>query len=310
MNFKNIAYTVVVLMVTIVIITSAVLPIVETAQLEQRTEANNTTMKYSSVSTSDGVDVSIVYDSNNTNPITVNDYTVPIESNGVGLISCSDSFAIYKFGTHAYLDVIVSDSAVKYKALEVTLQNGTISFIETTNNTEIEGVISGTVLYAASSGDYGEFYSTGDIYFSPGAIVYQIHNSSSSLNEVDGDGHLSVGGLYKYEVSSELVSTDVLLPSLEGQDPEKLTSQKLSKSFTYDDVKDLYKATNTSATLTATYDSVDYSRNISLSMFAPIEYTYISDSNSVNSVMLGLIPILLFMVPIMIVIRFIAGRND
>lgn len=308
-NISKVTYGVVSLVVIVLLIATIAIPVIENSQSMIRTSDNNTTMRFSAVDTADNVNLEIVYDSDEDNPVFVGDYNIPLASSGVTyLVALSESFVIYKFTTHSNL-VVIHDG-IQNPIVSASISDGILSFADKNTSTEYTVEVSGNLLYAAEKGSYGEFFGS-SINLNKGDVVYAVHNSSSALNKVGGEGTLTIGSLLKTTVGdSTTLAYTPLVYNYGTLDSTKLTSYGGTQTLTYDSDKDLYNLSNTTISLSATYDSENYARNISTSIFAPIEYTYVSVNDSAIVQLLSIIPLIMCIVPIMVVVGFISSRRD
>lgn len=303
----GLVYSVVAIAIIVLIVSTVAVPVIEDSQSVIRTSDNNATSLYSATSASNS-SILVVYDAD-TASVTVNDFIVPIPTGYTTIVALSDDFVIYKFLSHTYLDVYLSGHTDRYRTNSIIIENSTISFTTTSSVEMSQSLSDSQIIYAAENGSYG-CYSGGDVPYNVnrGDVIYSILNSTSSISSQDSQT-ISVGGLFKFTVDSSNIVANSIITTYESE-ASAVDTVTMSKVLDYDSKRDVYTVNNTQMSVSATKDGTIYSRNLVVPIFAPIEYTYISDSDFSILSLLDVLPILLFLVPVMFAVRMIQTRRN
>ena len=125
-----------------------------------------------------------------------------------------------------------------------------------------------------------------------------------------GEGTIRIGLLLKATVSDAPLTYSPIATSYGSLDAEKVTKVTATSNISYDAEKDLYTLGAASVAITVTYDGTDYSRTHNASIFAPIEYEYISGTDNTYMALMGIIPLMLIIVAVLYAVRLMGGSRN
>lgn len=283
MNFKSITNTVVVLLAVVVIIAVIIIPVVQVAQHDQITEANNTTQRYF-VSSADNMAVEFGLDDGKT---TINGTPVDDIAPTSIAFAYTDKFllrSLYSGGSHSswtiYGNYDSEGTSTTIEGVTVTIDDGSATIVKNSNPSVTFTCDVSVIMFPSSTGDYGLFYpnASNPLYVDSDSTLYKVKGSTSS-SFVYGGQMTTLDAFFILE--SGTVTTEGTL--------------EISGEHIEDYGADYYKITTGSGT----YESY----------VAPIKYHIVSEDNDITIAMLGIIPVLLLVVPIMIVVRTFTGRD-
>ena len=296
---SKITYTVVSLVVIVLVIATAVLPVIEDAQSEQHTEYNNTSAKFKAVNPTDSVTIVL-----NEGYATVNDYRVDYSSaTGSAILYRSDNVNVSLAGSQLiYLRDLAAAKLVSISTAgyTITIADGAWSY-----NTQ-SGTIAGVQYMIASNGDYGEYAptSTNKLYVNKDTQLSLFITGTLSAPEQTSISYnaIATGTYDNLEIVS--ISSNVVL------DPTATTIVLNPSNIIKEDALS-YGITSMSVSITYTVEDVTYTAtNSSTITFAPIKYIGISASDDAIISLLSVIPLMMFIIPIMICVGIFSGRRD
>lgn len=279
--------------VTIIIISTVALPIIDDSEIEEKKITQNVGQRFSMLEPDDSKTYTITYSSGN------------IIVNGV-------TYETSVFDTVVYSDAIVVDvhnsnlrvASADYleNTLQVVINGGTITYTNTSNVDR--SVTYSWALIVQANGDYGLFKQGTTVYVNESSkIIYARTNTNLSNSDLTPSSitvRNVMSGTFNDMKSDFAVATS-----------EDITSVELSGFIT--DVtevsKEVYSITPGTNTLSIIADTNlgEYS-NPSLAMSliaAPLSYYYYGDSN-----MFGVVAIILMLVPLMMAVRMIALKRN
>lgn len=286
----GIVYALVCLVVIVLVVATVAIPVVESTSKTLSGVEQNTSARYMMMSTDDEIVLSYdsgpVYNGEAWNPdpvgtgadvsYIITDKLIVRSNYNSGWSSWSVMYDNNGTGT----SVTITGSAT------VTFSGGTVTYSSDGVNTTYEAEYS--YLWAPSeNGTYGAWSVSSDlpIYIDSSSMIY--------FASFGGSGSFSVGH-------------------------GKLSDLHLDMSF--------YSGASTASTavITATYTPTSYNASNELTafsisggsfggsgyVFAPIEYTTLTEQQSILTTMLAIVPILLLFIPIMVMVRMFQGRRE
>lgn len=286
------------ILIVVLIITATVIPIVQISQEDIKSTAQNATVYYSMIDIGEDVELTLsVGDSK----ILINGEDVSVGLTRSMPLFMAGDLAIFANGTTGFW---VVGGTTQYYApsadITVTTTAATSSYVVTWTGLEsdIEGTYS-KAMYLSKNGTYGAFTtSTTSVYLNHDATAYYCKGGYTagpsqwftlvSYNKTDGFNYL----IAKTSSNSYSMSNTCSVSTIEEAEYADLVS------FT-SVVKAIKIADETETPLSA-----------SGVIIAPIDYTVVTDSDSVMRTMLGIIPIMMLLLPIFIVVRLISNRSD
>lgn len=290
MKFNGILTLVVTVLAVVLISTACIIPIVENAQSEIRTNVNNSDFTFAMANGA----VEIV-----TVPaIAVNGYAI---TDSRVVIAVGDDFTIYRYTAGVNLKLADSETVIK----SASIANGTISYVASDDTTGTH-TFTGMVYYASEKGDYA-LYNDVATNIPKGSTVYGFidRDFTDGTNTIRFQASF-VGTLEDgFSVYAKSVSTNPIKYLDEGS-----VSIVYEENETYNSIS----ATPPIVTLTdggTTYTSASNAAGVvKFQYMAPLSYQIITDNDSSIISLLGIIPMLLFVIPIMLVVRgFGVGRD-
>lgn len=281
--------------VTIIIISTVAIPVIDDLQSTIHSTGQNTTQKFAvSNQAVDSVSIQL-----SGSVVTVNGFSLtPSEQ---VIIAISDDFRIVALDIGGTVQVHVgTDSDTNRTTGDITITNGNLTYTVYGSDTPtVKALTSPNILYASESGSYGQF--------------------SGGLLNVNKDTVM-------YAVVSHTVSNAGLDPtSLYVSAVVKGTYQGLASAFAYGANSASVSIPEANITEKPGYLSIDTSKGVNISasavqgvystydfvqFVAPLQYTYYSDADSGLINLIGVIPILLILVPLMMAVRMIALRRN
>lgn len=300
MKFKIITSVVVSVLLVIIISSAAIIPIVQVAQEEQKTTGNNASQLFSvALGSSDDVDVAIIDNEYYINGVKYSGSLTGIATNAK---FWGENFSARMYpGTQIRFEIVFDDgvsSTHDVRASAISYHNGVITFTDYQTQTEYT-VSSDFFIYISEKGDYAEYSMTNQ----------QVRDSVS----INNDATIFIGSNAK---TYALVRGTVDSLNYVGDFTYYGTD---STSYVYDSISITSVASDDGLTYkvgsTPTMNLIQVSDDTSvpittLLVYVPIEYDYISDSDSATISMLAIIPTLIFVIPIMLIVRSFAMGRD
>lgn len=281
--------------VTIIIISTVAIPVIDDVQKEIATTGNNSAFSFMA-STGSDITTSIT---NVDSTISIGDLVISKTGDvHAATILISSGLIINTYSSTLRVTDISNDiQLAQVTAIDIT--SGAYSY--TVSGTDYSGTLAGDVLFLSDTGTYGYFDSISDLKLNSNSKVYVTYAVTpfrdSSNNSLSLTGVISgtikdgmSGTLYKY-VSSEFVS---------------VSSSSTINAVDEDGI--MYSLTNIESS--AIDSSVTYNRTVTGGIFAPIEYKYISDSDESLINLIGILPIMLILVPLMMAVRMMALKRN
>lgn len=295
-------YSIVALVVIVLVIATTVVPIIEEAQKEQTTAYNNEDFAFRVLDTTTA-DLTIRWLS--TTSYSINDVVYEHVTTGRILISDNILVAFAPNNLQVRDHAETGESGFNLDTLSsagtdqtVTISNGVL----TTNAGKTCDVI-GDVLVRTNDAKatYGVFAYSVPCVVDYNSIVYSA--ATFTLNEKSYS--LILSGKYNaLSVKAAYCTTDNAVA-----DESKFTVAFKSNSIG-EDYGVSVGLKNYTAEVTYTDSGQTYTKTITLYLYAPIEYHMITTSDSAIIAMLGIIPVMMFIIPIMICISMIRNRGD
>ena len=284
-NFNTITTLIVSVIVVVMISAAALVPIVQEAQKDQSTIIVQTTEKYSVASTSEKI--TITFDSG---PV-INDVPVTL-SETARMFVISDK-AVINLGATSIVatspainneNYSISITSSNAATASIVYDGGSLTFDDGTNQYT---TTYDYLLIPDANGSYGAWlYSDRPFYVDSDKNIYL-------MNRVNARSYVISGTIDNLNVDFA-INNNVLV-------------NNATVSATYEPTD--YNASNkvTAITFTAGEGMVVSNQDV---IFAPLAYTQISEEQNMNIVILGIIPLLIFVVPIMLIVRsFYNGRD-
>lgn len=298
MKFNGILSLVVTVLIVVLISTAAIVPIVQAAQDDQRTEVQNSNERFRTIESADDFTIS-----KSGSMVTIGTKTYDTNVNNYGLWFISDQFAVVGGGSGQYPILQVYDTVNKITFSLVanqilTFSGNTITY--TYNNTDysVDFTNGFVVSEAGTKGIWYDFSSSGSktIYVDEGKPVEFITKTTTGIFfDIMYDPKTETTNVISaYRADSENANVLVALdPSEYTLTPAVFTETDLGYSY------------NSYGTIIS-YNGTDYRP------FSSVDLTYhiLTNDDTMIIAMLGIIPTLLFVVPIMIIVRhFNVGRD-
>lgn len=287
--------------VTIIIISTVAIPVIDDMQNLPHSVATNSDVNYNMIKpgefTNDITLEVVISDSKfmcNGVDLTslMTGITTPLVFTDSVVIAGRSASTIYFMdgNNNAYDATSVSITFKNDGTWSATYDNGTV------NTTSGEFTI---LLYFGLNGDYGAFTvdSNNPIYLNHGATAYVVGYSWIS----GGTSNTFVGSTYKDGQFTTIF------------DRPLSTQSTVTHSFT-DHVVDENEYSDRlwfSGTITATNSGTETTVNInSWAVIAPLQYTYVSSEDANLISLIGIIPIMLILVPLMMAVRMMALKRN
>lgn len=297
MKFNSILTLVVTVLVVVLISAAAIIPIVQEAQNGQTTTANNTDQRYSMIY-GDSFEVTIP----TTGQVAINGVNLTPMTYSAPLI-VGDGFMIYMPGSGSPYVIIqyYDEDATAWKQsgniLSFTFNSGVISYTLEDTTTGTFTVMSNELYYVASDGKFGYFR---------GGSTYDIDKDETVLVTVRQSGANGERGSYSLKIS-DMTFTEIA-PLIRGS----TATSDLNWTVSYTETEYGVEITNIVLSYVSggeTY-TIDASvLNSAITVVAPIEYTIV-DSGGTIYVLLGIIPMLVFLIPIILIVRGLGVGRD
>jgi hypothetical protein len=287
--------------VTIIIISTVAIPIIDDMEKQFEVTSNNTTQRYTASTSLTDVDISISV----ANSIaTINGYEVG--TGNFAVIAISDTFVIRGQGSSS---VAIAVDGTQYSASAATISGKVLSF--TASGTDYTFEYDDYIYYAAENGKYGYFANTGtEFYVNSGSnVVYAFTNFVGTNNDLDP----TTAGFYG--VFSLSVENETLVPVWMESRTEGVeyisTSVVLPDGMIKDNEDGSYTITAGSVPIDFVTDLGTYSLDADhrIGFIAPIEYRHVVDSAGMID-LINIIPILLILIPVMMAVRMITLKRN
>lgn len=300
----GLVYSVVAIAIIVLIVSTVAVPVIEDSSETIRTVDQNTAQRYSIVSSTAALTVD-----SSSNVVQIGDYTMPTGT-GVGIVAITDSFILRHYDVGhpelMYVDDGVNDlfsQSTSFVVFDGTKMTYTSSGVERTCNYS-------WLLIASDSGDYG-FFSGVAFNFNKDSVIYTVYwnnVTNSDLSPTSARCMAVLAGKMG-EFKSVFCTTDTVDVTFAGNNAGSVNITSFSEGDGYYTMPISPRAT---LTVQSSSPAGDYSIvNSSWTVFiAPIEYTYISDNDYAAINLLDVLPILLFLVPVMFAVRMIQTRRN
>ena len=298
MKFNGILTLVVTVLIVVLISTAAIVPIVESAQKEQKHIENNTSERYMALSDDSTVVLSVV-DSEpaingeklstifGTPTITTSFWVVSDNVSMLAVYNVSNtSWVIWRLHYWDSDDQIAKQVSMNSSGT-ITCSDGVIEYVAQDVSTTWSYTY---LLVPSANGDYGAFYknelNTIDCFVDDESTIY--------IRSIGNNGNYTMahGTLSDIVIDLAVISYN------------KIDGASISCVYTPTE----YNASNKLTNITALPNTV--SMGSSAWVLVPIEYSVMTENDNMIYAMLGIIPVLLFVIPIMIIVRhFNVGRD-
>lgn len=279
-------YGVLAVTIVIVIIACAAFPILEDVNSSTKDASQNTAQQYLATSNLTG-SLTIAATGSGT---TIGTYTTPIAD----LVVLTDTFGIRNPGGSAlYLDCLDVPN-MSTEITNVTLSPGVLSY--TASEVEYTKTYSSFVIYAAESGDYGLFIMGDELNFNEETVLYTF--MAQNVKDSDNVNHYCVAGVSGTYDDLNSTFCGVIEDGV-------ATSTSLTMELADVTENDGYLTYTVGVRPVTTLEG--YTGVASYEgMFAPI--TYYEDSDI--SILIGILPLLLILIPVMMAVTLITNRRD
>ena len=292
MNVKGSLALVVAVLIVVLLSATCIIPIVQEAQELDVSKFNNTSQRFTATTTAN-TDVTI---SISEGVITINGNEV--QYGQFSFIAVSPKIIVSTGGAgSAVMAIKVGTDSMSVTSM--TWSNGNVSYVDDRSDPVIEGTIEdiGTMYYIDTGGKYGIFGSQSTIH---------IDNDVEGLIVIRDSTTAGAYGTLTYE-NGVLSQSEFGPYYTQGVTYREATAWNFGATVTDEEGK--YSHTITNVTIELTLQDGETKRTHNASMIAPIEYHDVN-TNGMLYVMLGIIPLLVFIIPIMLIVRhFNVGRD-
>lgn len=275
--------------VTIIIISTVAIPVIDDLQESQKSAANNTSELFNAVIGS-GEDITIT---TSDGAASINGYAAP---SGVDVFVSASLVVFYNNGLKV-VDMV--NNFVGAVSGSIVISDRTFNYT-TAGSVEKSGTITGTYLYLAENGTYGQFKPQDGARFNNNSQMYGVVLTApiAAVNYTAVTAFVSgsVRGGFVVNEGYDLVNGSLV----------DVTST-LTPKLTYTET-DGYNVLSAASVVADVSGSSGYAGI--LHIYAPIQYHYISDEDSSLFNLIGVIPIILILVPLMLAVRMIALKRN
>lgn len=296
-SISKITYSIVSLVVIVLIVATTVIPVIESSQGEIVTHYQNTTQTYAAVVSDD---VTLTRDA--AGKITLNGYEITYTETLSRCAIISDGL-FYVMGQYeCILDLSNSSRVATTGTATVSLTMSGGAFTYTVGSAEpVTGTYTKAYIISAK-GDYGLFDGDStDFKATAGKTIDVVFPGATGLTTLIGWYTVKDGVVQDTPVVSFKTNSSGTLVNFDGT---YTINTGINTSGSSEYVSEYNKATcrftPTSGTVSTT----------SGSYIAPLEYTDVTDNDSAIRALLGVIPIMLIVVPIVIASRLITQGRD
>lgn len=290
---SGLVYSVVAIAIIVLIVSTVALPVIEDSQNELKTVRQNAGYTFS---VADGSTTSVVM-ALTESTLTINGREYEPTENMIPMLSNS-FFVQVKSGVFV---VNVNDSY--YITSQLTASNGVLSFVADSQDVSITF---GTLYWFDNNGKFG-YFTSGQIYVNSSsriimAIETAIANESLTPNVLYISGSFvgTISGMVQNTMrvdQGNLLSTSLSLQS------ERVDGQ--------DDVYRIDLSSPSTFTISGTTEDGTYSTTTgNYCVIAPIEYYIVTESDYSMINLFNVLPIILFLVPVMLAVRMIQTRRN
>lgn len=276
MNIKGMSTLIVTLIVGVLMVTTILIPIIQSSETTVVSTANNENGTYTMFKSPELGDYTIVIGNSS---VTVNGEVVADDSTRSFVIS--DAFVFRANETQCYGADSYNEKRIQTDALTLTISNGQFSY--TSNSVEYTGELDFLIL-PDPNGDLGFFHDT-SVYVTKDTPVYYVTTGYYSNS-------LGVTPNYVLEVvNGEIVdSLCKMVYSGFGSEGTSVYEGEYSLTGIYSDGLDKVNAKYSNGSFVWTPTSGETTAN-SPYIVAPIEYQYISENDGVVRTLLEILPI-------------------
>lgn len=287
----GLVYSVVAIAIIVLIVSTVAVPIIEDAQKEQTSLINNSTQNYVST-TSDTEPVVITW---NVGTLTVNGAVV--DHGTYTVVAAGLNCILYVESNTATTMVYVDSSnpSVLNRIVSLTWDSGSITVVNP-SNIETTYLNVGNIYYINNDGNIGMFVNGTDAHIDHDQSVLYVSLRTGSYIGTNTivNGVVSAAGIpFKGVVSGTVVD-----PSAYSIVPE-VTEDESGLSYTLGKLSVSYE-----------YNETSYGPFFNGVVFAPLAYHTITESEQSIINLLAVIPVLLFLVPVMFAVRMIQTRRN
>ena len=288
-----------VIVVAVLMIATVALPAVQYAQSDIYTTENNSGNNYAVASGNTNLAVAL----DAANEVWISGFK--INTSTMDVVMFSDTFLVRHFKT-LNPDTIYVDSLTdkaNYGTTAITVTGTQISFTDA-NNTQRTLTYTGELMYAAPEGDYGYFVNGSTFKINEDSKLYMCAADNATNSDLSPS---SVGYITVMSGTMGEFASDWAFSTTSG-----VTSVSVSASLS--GITDLgdrsYSVELSSATTTVTTNLGDYTNTALVGVFAPLEYKYVGDADGSMISLIGIIPIMLILVPVMMAVRMMALKRN
>lgn len=283
----NLVYSVVAIAIIVLIVSTVAVPVIDDAQGQIR--LNNSTQVFAVSDADVTINVQL---SNDSKPI-VNGYLVPGNTHKP-IVICDEFMIHWRSSGALYL---IDSNATSLNLQSAIIENGTVTYTLLDSTTGTISYGSNNVLFASEHGTYGEFTAGTKFYANPDSVIYSYLDAIPLTNE---------------DLTPSSVSNirAVFIGTPTGMDGYLLqgTTGIITATPATVDVGDYYEVTVSETSVSYTDAVGTYTGTSNRAFFAPIQYGSSMFDNLFD--LLGVIPILLFLVPVMFAVRMIQTRRN
>ncbi len=306
MKFNGILTLVVTVLAVVLISSACIIPVVQSAQEEQYSTDNNANFRFKMIEGTDSIVISA--DATGFN-INATHYDV----SGIVTIAISPTIQISYYsggGTYnmAIQDALTATAISVSGSNTITLANNAYTVNTSTPTT---GTYDAPLYVADANGDYANYLGTSASPFfidNDGVLTGYLQTSITV-----GENTVALRGIFKGTID-ELKFVSAFNNTTHEVIPVNALSIAFASNSVPVEIDSVHsQISGRSFDVKYTVEGVDYTSNGVIAqngLVAPVEYKYISDSDNVIIAMLGIIPVLLLLIPIMLVVRsFAVGRD-
>lgn len=295
-NLNSAVYSVVALVVIVILIATVCIPVIEDAQKEQVTDYNNESVAYRIADTTENITVTL-YDSY----ITVNDLSIDKTDKSTSILRCDNINLTLSGGVFWFKDLSEPvNRSVTVNGSTVVISGNTWTIGEDT------GSVIGTLYVISDEGSIGEYYPSSEtpVYINDNSVLSFMLSGVLTAEGMESVFYSAImrGTIGNLQIISMYVGETPLV------NPTATVTLSADSYTAIDPI--CYALTGINGTITYTDSDVTYSGSLSTAnIFAPIAYQALSDNDSMIYSLLGVIPLMLLMIPIMVCVGIFTRRD-
>lgn len=297
----GLVYSVVAIAIIVLIVSTVAVPVIDDASDSAKINRVNNTQIFAIADSDSNLDIYV----NESGFIVINSDVFSSDYAATSIaVAFSDNFFIQKprdGGLRIYYGSEFTDS-ISING-HVTINEGVVSCV-TTDSVSVSFASIGDILYLSKDGDYGFFGQNSTFKLNADSKIYQINSNelfrNAELNptSIGARAYVLQGTFADLRATWYIMYADVTAPVDNFVGHLNVTDEGAGVySCTVNNTSTVVQITNATGTYSATYG---------YSIIAPIAYT----EDSGWSGLIQILPILLFLVPVMFAVRMIQTRRN